>query len=82
METMFRRFLWHDEVEHHKYHLVDWNTCCKPISLGDLGLGGLEFITRFSWPNGCGNSGWNMIVYDVGWWCPGLGRNRYGNLGR
>lgn len=38
IESMFRRFLWHDEVEHHKYHLVEWNTYYKPISLGGLGI--------------------------------------------
>lgn len=38
MELMFRRFLWHDEQKHHKYHLVEWKTCCKPLSLGGLGI--------------------------------------------
>lgn len=38
MELMFRRFLWHDEQEHHKYHLVEWKTCCKALSLGGLGI--------------------------------------------
>lgn len=38
MEAMFRRFLWNDEPDQQKYHLVNWNTCCKPMSFGGLGI--------------------------------------------
>lgn len=48
MESMFRRLLWHDELEHYKYHLVDWNTCCNPISLGGLGIGRIRIHNKLS----------------------------------
>lgn len=38
IESMFKKFIWVDYTEHHRYHLVDWNTCCKPMSKGGLGI--------------------------------------------
>lgn len=36
IEAIFRNFLWHDKLDHHKYHLVDWETCRLPIINGGL----------------------------------------------
>lgn len=38
MEALFRNFLWNDSAEHHKYHLVDWKSCCKPMEYWGLGI--------------------------------------------
>lgn len=32
MESMFKRFIWDDDLDHHMYCLVDWNTCCRPFN--------------------------------------------------
>lgn len=62
MESMFRRFLWHDRVEHHKYHLMDWNTCCKPLSLGGLEIRRITIhnkahLVKWLWRFGLGDLG-------------------------
>lgn len=38
MERLFRNFFWNDSAEHHKIHLVDCNSCCKPLEKGGLGI--------------------------------------------
>lgn len=38
MGSMFKKFIWNDDLEHRRYHLVDWNICCKPICKGGLGI--------------------------------------------
>lgn len=25
-------------VDHHRYHLVDWNLCCSPLAMRGLGI--------------------------------------------
>lgn len=37
IESFFRKFLWNDEEELHRYHLVDWKSVCIPMSEGGLG---------------------------------------------
>lgn len=46
MEAMFRRFLWHDGSDHHGYHLVDLNTCCKHIINRGLGIRSICFHNK------------------------------------
>lgn len=38
MVAMFERFIWMDGADHHRYHLVDWNTCCRSMTNGALGI--------------------------------------------
>lgn len=38
MKTMFKRFILDDGPDHNRYHLVDWNTCCRPLNNGGLGI--------------------------------------------
>lgn len=38
IEVRFRNFLWNDEMDHHRYHLVDWNSICRSLGCGGLGV--------------------------------------------
>lgn len=38
MEALFHKFLWNDNEDSHRYHLLDWKSICKPRCDGGLGL--------------------------------------------
>lgn len=38
IKTQFWNFLWNDAGEHHRYHLMDWKTSCRPLGYGGLGI--------------------------------------------
>lgn len=68
MKAMFRRFLWHDKPDHHKYHLVDLVMCCKPIINGGLEIMRIHYhnkvlLTKWLWRFGVErNSLWRRVV--------------------
>lgn len=43
IEAEFRDFLWNDILDHHHYHLVNWNTICSLIGNGGSGIRNLRF---------------------------------------
>lgn len=79
MEGLFKRFLWDDRVDHHRYHPVDWDFCCTPMNHGGLELGDLEAIIGLFLLNGFGDFGWKEIVYGGRWWWLDMVRNHVGN---
>lgn len=38
IEIKFCKFLWNDVGDHYRYHLVDWNSICRPLGCGGLGV--------------------------------------------
>lgn len=38
IEMWFNNFLWNDSVEHHRYHLVDWEMVYRSIQESGLGI--------------------------------------------
>jgi hypothetical protein len=38
MDSPRARFFWEGAGNHHKYHMVDWPTVCKPKVFGGLGI--------------------------------------------
>ena len=47
IERIQRDFLWNDSIEKKKYHLVEWENVCKPLSQG--GLGSKLLFVNISW---------------------------------
>lgn len=46
--------LWNDSTKYHKFHLVDWNSCCKPLEKGGLGIRKIRdhnkaLLTKWLW---------------------------------
>lgn len=38
LERIQRKFLWNDDREKRKFHLVNWTQVCKQVSEGGLGI--------------------------------------------
>lgn len=66
---MFRRFFWDDMIDHCRYHLVEWNLCCRPLAKGgSLASGKFVFIIGLLWPDGYGGLGSRERTCGGGWW--------------
>lgn len=46
IESLFRKFLWNNEEEHHRYHLVDWKLICRSLREGGLGMRSIKDHNR------------------------------------
>lgn len=82
METLFRNFLWNDSAEKHRYHLVNWNSCCRLLKNGDLGIRRIRDHNRALLANWIWRFGRDMKVCGGRWWWLGLGSYLVGSLMR
>lgn len=63
MEKIFIKKLWGGMGEEFKFHLVNWNSICKPIQQGCSGIRNCGPLTKpFLW-NGYGGTWWRRILY-------------------
>ena len=46
IEKIQRDFLWNDSMQKRKYHLVKWESVCKPIDQGGLGICSIEKVNK------------------------------------
>ena len=46
IERLQRDFLWNDSIGKKKYHLVQWENVCKPLSKGGLGIRSVEKVNK------------------------------------
>lgn len=46
IESFFRKFLWNDSKDYHRYLLVDWKTICTPMDGGGLRVRSIKSHNR------------------------------------
>ena len=46
IEKLQCEFLWNDSVEKRQYHLVKWDSVCKPFAQGGLGIRSIEKVNK------------------------------------
>ena len=46
MDASRARMVWQETLEKKRYHLVNWQTVCVPISYGGLGIMDLEVMNK------------------------------------
>lgn len=88
MEAKFRNFRWNDSGDHHRYHLVDWNSICRPVSCGGLGLRSIRdhnrvMLAKWLWRYGMEKENlWRVVVAarfgEVSLWATKEVRVRHG----
>lgn len=68
IESMFKWFIWDDDPKHHRYHLIDWNTCCQSFENGGLGIRRIKLhnkalLSKWLWRFGMErDSLWRKVV--------------------
>lgn len=43
MEGLIGDFSWNDVEEHGRYHLVDWDSVCRSLEMGGLGIRKIKY---------------------------------------
>lgn len=62
LESIQCRFLWEDEENKKKFHLINWEEVKTPISSGGFGLRFLKTLIKPCMVNRCGDIGMNQTV--------------------
>ncbi|KAG7990850.1 hypothetical protein I3843_02G045100 [Carya illinoinensis] len=89
IEKLYRDFLWSGLGDEFKFHLINWDTVCRPISLGGLGIKNLRIFNRallgkWFWRyNMEPEALWKVVVHSKygnlwGGWCTREGNGSYG----